>query len=218
MVIEDSNSLYFLSQKEPNIVEISSFPDTGATSACLYLCSKYLKLHPEDLSTIFFSEKNAPNAEYLSTLFFREEVARATTVLYDTNEAKLSLDYLAEIAKYSSLIIIDDFYNFILHKNYAFIRDFMKKLLKISMENAATIIIVNQKRYVVGSREYKFSSIEAIKTLYWEHLEPFVKTRLEVSKDNNRNIHITMKSIKKKPREDDFASFLGSMGRFILEA
>ena len=167
MVIEDDNSLDFLSQKGANIVEISSFPDTGSTSACLYLCSKYLNLHPEELSTIFFSEKNAPNAEYLSTLFFREEVARATTVLYDTNEAKLSLDYLAEIAKYSSLIIIDYFYNFILHKNYTFIRDFMKKLLKISVENATIIVLVNQNRYIVDSREYKFGSTEATKTLYW---------------------------------------------------
>ena len=216
MVIEDDNSLDFLSQKGANIVEISSFPDTGATSACLYLCSKYLKLHTEELSTIFFSGKNAPNAEYLSTLFFREEVARATTVLYDTNEAKLSLDYLDEIAKYSSLIIIDDFYNFILHKNYTFIRDFMKKLLKISVENATIIVLVNQNRYIVDSREYKFGSTEATKTLYWEHLEAFVKIRLEVYKDDNRDIHIAMKSIKEKPREDDFASFLGSMGR--LEA
>ena len=216
MVIEDDNSLDFLSQKGANIVEISSFPDTGATSACLYLCSKYLKLHTEELSTIFFSVKNAPNAEYLSTLFFREEVARATTVLYDTNEAKLSLDYLAEIAKYSSLIIIDDFYNFILHKNYTFIRDFMKKLLKISVENATIIVLVNQNRYIVDSREYKFGSTEATKTLYWEHLEAFVKIRLEVYKDDNRDIHIAMKSIKEKPREDDFASFLGSIGR--LEA
>lgn len=216
MVIEDANSLDFLSQKGANIVEISSFPDTGATSACLYLCSKYLNLHPEELSTIFFSEKNAPNAEYLSTLFFREEVARATTVLYDTNEAKLNLDYLAEIAKYSSLIIIDDFYNFILHKNYTFIRDFMKKLLKISVESTATVVLVNQNRYIVDSREYKFGSTEATKTLYWEHLEPFVKIRLEVYKDDIRDIHIAMKSIKEKPREDDFASFLGSMGR--LEA
>ena len=92
----------------------------------------------------------------------------------------------------------------------------MKKLLKISVENATIIVLVNQNRYIVDSREYKFGSTEATKTLYWEHLEAFVKIRLEVYKDDNRDIHIAMKSIKEKPREDDFASFLGSMGR--LEA
>lgn len=211
MIIPDDNIMQILEKKEGRIIELSSLPDSGATSACVYLCSRYLEEHPDEVSTIFFSEKNSPNLEYLSTLFFGDAQKRFLTALYNDEQVLSDQNFIAELAAHSSFIVIDDFYNFILHKNYSFIRNFMKKLLKISVETNATIILANQSRYVVETTEYKFGTQSPTKTLYWEHLEPFVKIRLEVYKDADRDIHIRLLEKKEEPKKDNFSSFLSSM-------
>lgn len=211
MIILDDNIMPVISKTEGKIVELSSLPDSGATSACVYLCAKYLEAHPHEFSTIFFSEQNAPNLEYLSTLFFGDVKKRFLTVIYDKKTQQSNLKFIADIASQSSLVIIDDFYNFILHKNYTFVRNFMKQLLKISVGTNATIIIVNQNRYVIETKEYKFGTQSPTKTLYWEHLEPFVKIRLGVSKDADKNIHVRLLEKKEEPKKDNFSSFLSSM-------
>ena len=211
MIILDDNIMPVISKTEGKIVELSSLPDSGATSACVYLCARYLEAHPHEFSTIFFSEKNAPNLDYLSTLFFDNTKQRFLTALYDDKKGLSDLNFIAELAAHSSFIAIDDFYNFILHKNYTFVRNFMKQLLKISVGTNATIIIVNQNRYVIETKEYKFGTQSPTKTLYWEHLEPFVKIRLGVSKDADKNIHVRLLEKKEEPKKDNFSSFLSSM-------
>ena len=211
MILLDDKIMPILATREGKIIELSSFPDAGATSACVYLCAKYLEEHPHEFSTIFFSEQNAPNLEYLSTLFFGDVKKRFLTVIYDKKAQQSNLKFIADIASQSSLVIIDDFYNFILHKNYTFVRNFMKQLLKISVETHATIIFVNQNRYVIESNDFKFATDQPIKTLYWEHLEPFVKIRLGISKDSDRNIHVNLLEKKEEPKKDSFTSFLSSI-------
>ena len=211
MILLDDKIMPILATREGKLIELSSLPDSGATSACVYLCARYLEAHPHEFSTIFFSEQNAPNLEYLSTLFFGDVKKRFLTVIYDKKTQQSNLKFIADIASQSSLVIIDDFYNFILHKNYTFVRNFMKQLLKISVETHATIIFVNQNRYVIESNDFKFATDQPIKTLYWEHLEPFVKIRLGISKDSDRNIHVNLLEKKEEPKKDSFTSFLSSI-------
>ena len=115
MILLDDKIIPILATREGKIIELSSFPDAGAPSACVYLCAKNLEEHPHEFSTIFFSEQNAPNLEYLSTLFFGDVKKRFLTVIYDKKTQQSYLKFIADIASQSSLVIIDDFYNFILH-------------------------------------------------------------------------------------------------------
>lgn len=193
-------------KERPCIVEIVSFPDAGSTSACIKLGSELVE--EDKAAAIFFSEFNKPNTEYINKLVEKSKAQQLLTIEYKADNLYFIPEIIERLASYVQYFIIDDFYNFILYKNYTFIRDFMKRLRISKIKNSIVICLVNQIRNVIKTNNYNFDTESEVKSLYFEHLEPFVDLRIGVSKDEYSNIYVDLIGEKKKEKSCSLSSLL----------
>ena len=184
-------------KERPCIVEIVSFPDAGSTSACIKLGSELVE--EDKTAAIFFSEFNKPNTEYINKLVEKSKAQQLLTIEYKADNLYFIPEIIERLAPYVRYFIIDDFYNFILYKNYTFIREFMKRLRSSKTKYSTVVCLVNQIRTVIKTKNYDFNTASEVKSLYFEHLESFVDLRVGVSKDEYSDIYV--KLIEKKKEE-----------------
>ena len=192
-------------KNNPCIAEISSFPDAGTTSACIMLGSELIE--EDKAAAILFSEFNTPGTEYINKLVKQSKAPQLLTIQYRADNTFFIPEIIGRLAPYTQYFIIDDFYNFILYKNYTFIREFMKRLRSLKQEYGIVICFVNQIRNVIRTDNYTFNTDSDIKSLYFEHLEPFVDLRIVVSKDQHNDIYVNLIGEKKEEK----ASGLGQL-------
>lgn len=185
-------------KEQPCIVEIVSFPDAGSTSACIKLGSELVE--EDKAAAIFFSEFNKPNTEYINKLVEKSKAQQLLTIEYKADNLYFIPEIIERLAPYARYFIIDDFYNFILYKNYTFIREFMKRLRSSKTKYSTVVCLVNQIRTVIKTKNYDFNTASEVKSLYFEHLESFVDLRVGVSKDEYSDIYVKLIGEKKEEK------------------
>lgn len=185
-------------KERPCIVEIVSFPDAGSTSACIKLGSELVE--EDKTAAIFFSEFNKPNTEYINKLVEKSKAQQLLTIEYKADNLYFIPEIIERLAPYVRYFIIDDFYNFILYKNYTFIREFMKRLRSSKTKYSTVVCLVNQIRTVIKTKNYDFNTASEVKSLYFEHLESFVDLRVGVSKDEYSDIYVKLIGEKKEEK------------------
>lgn len=185
-------------KERPCIVEIVSFPDAGSTSACIKLGSELVE--EDKTAAIFFSEFNKPNTEYINKLVEKSKAQQLLTIEYKADNLYFIPEIIERLAPYARYFIIDDFYNFILYKNYTFIREFMKRLRSSKTKYSTVVCLVNQIRTVIKTKNYDFNTASEVKSLYFEHLESFVDLRVGVSKDEYSDIYVKLIGEKKEEK------------------
>ena len=205
MIKIDTNLIKKL-KNNPCIAEISSFPDAGTTSACIILGSELVE--EDKAAAILFSEFNKPNTEYIKKLVDEHKARQLLTIQYKADNTFFIPEIIEHLAPYTQYFIIDDFYSFVLYKNYTFIREFMKRLRSLKTKYNIVICLVNQVRNVIKSKNYNFNTESDIKSLYFEHLEPFVDLRIDVSKDQHNDIYVNLIGEKEEEKASSLAQLL----------
>ena len=200
MIIID-NSIITSMKNRPCISEMISFPDAGSTSVCIKLSSELIE--ENSTAAIFFSEFNTPNTKYINKLIPKNKTQQILTIKYNIDDPFYIPNVIEKLAPYVKYFAIDDFYNFILYKNYTFIREFMKRLRSLKEIYGVSIILVNQFRNVIKTNKYNFDTNDEIKSLYYEHLESFLDIRIGISKDESSNIYVNL--IEEKKEEETTA-------------
>ena len=84
----------------------------------------------------------------------------------------------------------------------------MKRLLSLKTKYNIVICLVNQVRNVIKSKNYNFNTESDIKSLYFEHLEPFVDLRIGVSKDQHNDIYVNLIGEKEEEKVSSLAQLL----------
>ena len=205
MINIDSKILKSIKEK-PCIVEIVSFPDAGSTSACIKLASELVE--EDKAAAIFFSEFNTPNSEYINKLVEQSTARQLLAIQYKADNPYFIPDIIEQLAPYVQYFIIDDFYHFILYKNYSFIREFMKRLRSPKTRCGIVICLVNQIRNVIKTKHYDFNTESEVKSLYFEHLETFIDLRIGITKSTDNDIYVTMVGEKKEEKSCGLSSLL----------
>lgn len=205
MIYIDNKILKSIKEK-PCIVEIVSFPDAGSTSACIKLASELVE--EDKAAAIFFSEFNTPNSEYVNRLVEQSKAKQLLAIQYKADNPYFIPDTIEQLAPYVQYFIIDDFYHFILYKNYTFIREFMKRLRSSKTRHGITICLVNQIRNVIKTKYYNFNTESEIKSLYFEHLEPFIDSRIGITKSINHDIYVKLIGEKKEEKKCGLSQLL----------
>ena len=208
MINIDTNVIKSIKAK-PCIVEIVSFPDAGSTSACIKLGAELVE--EDKTAAIFFSEFNTPNTEYINKLVEQSKAQQLLTIQYKTDNLYFIPEIIERLAPYVQYFIIDDFYNFILYKNYTFIREFMKRLRSAKTKYSIVVCLVNQFRNVIKTKNYDFNTESDIKSLYFEHLEPFIDTRIVISKDHYNDIYVKLIGEKKEEKRCGLVDILSKI-------
>ena len=202
--------LIALIKKRPGIIEISGLPDSGVTSGGIKLIQKMIDKE-EMCAGAMFSSTNFPNMEYLTQLIPSSLTNKFIVLTYDPSNSDIFIPTIERFGSDISYWLIDDFYHFLLYRNYTFIRDLMKGLDSLSRRVGITIFIVNQYRYIVPASDYKFVGDNQTKSLYIEHISPFLSMRLEAAKDNNKNIRLNLIEKQEKKSPDSFLGLLNSL-------
>ena len=205
MIYIDNKILKSIKEK-PCIVEIVSFPDAGSTSSCIKLASELVE--EDKAAVIFFSEFNTPNSEYINKLVEQSKAKQLLAIQYKADNPYFISDIIERLAPYVQYFIIDDFYHFILYKNYTFIREFMKRLRSSKTRHGIVICLVNQIRNVIKTKNYDFNTELEVKSLYFEHLEPFIDSRIDITKSVNNDIYVKLIGKKKEKKECGFSQLL----------
>ena len=208
MINIDTNVIKSIKAK-PCIVEIVSFPDAGSTSACIRLGAELVE--EDKTAAIFFSEFNTPNTEYINKLVEQSKAQQLLTIQYKTDNLYFIPEIIERLAPYVQYFIIDDFYNFILYKNYTFIREFMKRLRSVKTKYSIVVCLVNQFRNVIKTKNYDFNTESDIKSLYFEHLEPFIDIRIAISKDDYNDIYVNLIGEKKEEKRCGLVDILSKI-------
>ena len=208
IIIEEQ--LIDLIKKRPGIIEISGLPDSGVTSGGIKLIQKLIA--EEDMCAgAMFSSTNYPNMEYLTRLIPSHLTDKFIVLSYEPSKTDIFIPTIEKFSSNISYWLIDDFYHFLLYRNYTFIRDFLKGLELLSRSYGITIFIVNQYRYIVPSSDYEFVGNTPTKSLYIEHICPFISMRIGVEKDENKNITLRLIEKQKKKSPDSFLGLLNSL-------
>ena len=193
-------------KEKPCIVEIVSFPDAGSTSACIKLASELVE--EDKAAAIFFSEFNTPNSKYINKLVEQSKTKQLLAIQYKADNPYFIPDTIERLAPYVQYFIIDDFYNFILYKNYTFIREFIKRLRNSKTRHGIAICLVNQIRNVIKTKHYDFNTESEVKSLYFEHLETFIDLRIGITKSTDNDIYVKMVGEKKEEKSCGLSSLL----------
>lgn len=197
-------------KNSPGLIEIAGFPDNGATSAGVKLIQSMVKEDDMYAGTMF-SSTNFPNMEYLAQLIPSSLTDKILVLTYDPSNSDIFIPTIEKFGSDISYWLIDDFYHFLLYRNYTFIRDLMKGLDALSRRLGTTIFIVNQYRYIVPASDYEFVGDNQTKSLYIEHIRPFLSMRLEAVKDKNKNIRLILIEKQEKKSPDSFLRLLNSL-------
>ena len=208
IIIEEP--LIELIKKRPGIIEISGLPDSGVTSGGIKLIQKVIDKE-EMCAGAIFSSTNYPNMEYLTRLIPSHLTDKFIVLSYEPSKTDIFIPTIEKFGSDISYWLIDDFYHFLLYRNYTFIRDFMKGLELLSRRLCITIFIVNQYRYIIPAKNYEFVGDSHMKSLYIEHIRPFLSMRLRVEKDENKNIYLSLIEKQEKKSPDSFLGLLNSL-------
>lgn len=194
---------------KPCIVEIVSFPDAGSTSACIKLGAELVE--EDKAAAFFFSDFNTPNTEYINKLVEQSKARQLLAIRYKADNLYFIPETIERLAPYVEYFIIDDFYNFILYKNYTFIREFMKRLRSAKTKYSIVVCLVNQFRNVIKTKNYDFNTESDIKSLYSEHLELFIDIRIAISKDDYNDIYVKLIGEKKEEKRCGLVDILSKI-------
>lgn len=196
-------------KNESGIAEIISFPDSGSTSACLELASSLID--ENEVSVVFFPNHNVPNPEYVKSIISDKKLSRIIIIQYDIKNITFVIETIEKLAHLAKFFIIDDFYSCILYKNYSLIRDLLKRFRLASKQQNGLICLVNQYRYAIKNNEYDFGGNAQIKSLYSEHITPFIFAQIQVQKDESHNIIMSLLQKKNKKQPAQFSQLLNSL-------
>ena len=196
---------------DTGVVEISGLPDSGVTSASIKLIDELIREEKDVCAAAMFSSTNTPNLEYLSRLIPSNLKDRFIMLQYEPYSTDFFILTIKRFGPNISYWLIDDFYNLMLYKNYTFIRDFLKGLKLLSKQLGITVFIVNQYRYILPGAGYEFIGDAPTKSLYIEHISPFLCMRLKVQKDKNNNITLNLMEKQKEKSPDSFLKLLNSL-------
>lgn len=210
MIVIDDAVVNML-KSDTGVVEISGLPDSGVTSASIKLIDELIREEKDVCAAAMFSSTNTPNREYLSRLIPSNLKDRFIMLQYEPYSTDFFIPTIKRFGPNISYWLIDDFYNFMLYKNYTFIRDFLKGLKLLSKQLGITVFIVNQYRYILPGTGYEFIGDAPTKSLYIEHISPFLCMRLKVEKDKNNNITLNLMEKQKEKSPDSFLKLLNSL-------
>ena len=201
-----------LERKECGVYEIAGLPEAGTTTAAEVLLGNHVIASPfTSIDAICFSKENAPDQGYIKSIISEEASGHVILGFYSRENTEELLMLISGLADACDAIVIDDFYNVLLYRKYTFIRSFMKSLKNIASAYGTKIFFVNQYRHVIKNDSYLFDVDEEYKTLYWEHLCQYVDGRITVSKDEEGNISMVLKELKKRGQKTSLENLLDQL-------
>lgn len=185
------------SGQRKRIFEISGMPYSGASSAAISLIDKLSD--DKSVNVIMVSKDTNINLEL--TKDYIKNRGRFIISFYteDYKDTLLKVcDQIFSVTGRIDYLIIDDLWSLILHKNKSFIQMFFYMLNQLAKAlKIRGIIIINQLRYDFYSKDNNY------KTLYKEIIDPYLKAKLKVSRDN-LDIYLEIDKTFKEAKRPEF--------------
>jgi hypothetical protein len=167
-------------KEDKRIFEIYGMPYAGTSSATIYLVDQLS--YVSGMNVIMMSRTSNINLELAKSYVNNQD--KMIISIYDEDYKNSILNVLKQVRSHIgkiNYVIIDDIWTLILHRKKEYIKNIFRDLNFIAKKlDIKGIFVVNQLRYDFYNKDSK----ESYKSLYKELLDPFLKGRLKVTRND----------------------------------